>query len=57
MDKIKYTLSTFAIEGLIPSQTAIDYMVKIEQGKMSLEEVVEAIKHVYEGDNENDSKT
>jgi hypothetical protein len=51
MDKIKYTLSTFAVEGLVPSQTAIDYMVKVEQGRTTLEEAVEAIKCIYKGEN------
>ena len=44
---IKYTLSTMAIEGLIPSQEAIDYAVKVEQNEMSLEQIVEAIKNKY----------
>ena len=45
---IKYILSTMGIEGLVPSQTAIDYAVKVEQGKMSLEQAIEAIKKTYE---------
>ena len=54
MNNIEYTLSTMAIEGLIPSQIAINYAVKVEQGKMSLEEAVEAIKHMYGDKTRND---
>lgn len=50
-DNIECTLSTFAVEGLIPSKIAIDYAVKVEQDEMSLEEAIEAIKRMYEGDN------
>ena len=47
MDNIDYILSTMAIEGLVPSQEAIDHAVKVEQNKMTLEEAIEAIKHKY----------
>lgn len=51
MNNIDYTLSTMGIEELVLSQTAINYAVKVEQGKMLLEEAVEAIRRMYKGDN------
>lgn len=48
MNNIEYTLSTMAVEGLIPSQKAIDYTIKVEQGEMTLEQAIEAIKRTYE---------
>jgi hypothetical protein len=32
---------------LIPSPDAIDYAVKVEQGNMTLEQAIEAIKKMY----------
>ena len=57
MNNINYTLSTMAVEGLVPSQEAIDYAVKVEHGKMTLEEAIETIKHTYKGGNNNGSET
>jgi hypothetical protein len=53
MNNIEYALSTMAVEGLVPSQEAIDCAIKVEQGKMTLEQAVEAIKRMYRKDKKN----
>jgi len=44
---IKYSLDTFKIEGLKPSEEAINYMYLVSKGKMTLTEALELIKEKY----------
>lgn len=44
---IRYTLSTFAIEGLRPSEEAIQLYERMEDGELSLGEVLREIEGKY----------
>ena len=45
---IDYTISSFAIEGLRPSDDAIRLYEKMEDGKISLREVLREIERKYQ---------
>ena len=45
---IKYTLATFAVEGLKPSKDAIRLYEKLDEGKLSLKETIAAIEHKHD---------
>ncbi len=43
-ENIKYTLSTFEVEGLRPSKETMRLMERMESGKIELPEVLRAIE-------------
>lgn len=45
---IDYTLATFAVEGLRPSEEAIKLYIKMEEGKLSLADTLAAIERKHE---------
>lgn len=50
-ENIDYTVSTFAIERLKPSETAIELCRKNAEGSISLENAIEKIKKKYQVSN------
>lgn len=42
---IDYTLGTFAIEGLRPSKEALHLYELMDEGKLTLKETIDQIKH------------
>ena len=45
---IEYTLSTFAVEGLKPSDYAVKIFGRLDEGKISLADAIKAIEQKHE---------
>lgn len=44
---IEYTLSTFAVEGLKPSEYAVSLYEHLDEGKISLSDVIKVIEQKH----------